>query len=187
VIPQPFNLEHARQADEDITRLAERARLLKEIRCLQHISQASPPLIDRISDLSCLLIKQLQAPMQIPEHKPVLKDLHMLKHKVVDCIREFECLFQPTVERLTPFIKKALEDDRISKNAKDDIRLCSMEFDELYTNLEKRARKLTDKEWRIINRQLKAIGQVSFKNLNECLPEICDELDTLKLEFNYGI
>ncbi|RDX39594.1 hypothetical protein OH76DRAFT_1522273, partial [Lentinus brumalis] len=169
VIPRPFDPERARQADEDIAQLAERARLLKEIRRLERISQASPPLIDRISDPSRPLIERLQAPVQIPEYKPVPKDLHMLKHKVVDRIREFECLFRPTVERLSPFVKKALEDDRISKDAKDDIRLWGTKFNELYTNLEKRARKLTNKEWRIIKRQLKAVGQVSFKNLNERL------------------
>ncbi len=75
----------------------------------------------------------------------------------------------------------------LSKDAKDNIRLWGMEFNELYTNMKKRVWKLTNREWRIIKRQLKAVDQVSFKNLNKHLSEICDKLNALKLEFNYGI
>ena len=43
-----------------------------------------------------------------------------------------------------------------------------------------------NKEWRILKKQLKAIGRISFENLNQRLPEICKEIDALNLSFDYG-
>ena len=97
-----------------------------------------------------------------------------------------ENLFVPTVERLTPLIKKALADDRISEDVKMRFNVWGKEFNELWVNLDNRGHKLTNKEWRILKRQLKAIGQISFANLEQRLPEICQEIDALNLSFNFG-
>ena len=182
VIPRPFNPERAKRRQEAIEQLRQRHYEWATSRK----TKPSPPLIDRISGPYQPLIERLQTPAQLEEYKPVPSDLHFRKTKILYRIKEYEKLFEPTVERLTPFVKKALSDDRISELEKARINAWGKEFNDLWVNFNARADKLTNKEWRILKKQLKAIGRISFENLNQRLPEICKEIDALNLSFDYG-
>ncbi|KAL7279395.1 hypothetical protein ACG7TL_007236 [Trametes sanguinea] len=162
VVSRPHDPERGRRHQEAIEQLRERHY---EWLAEQKAKLSPPPLIDRISDLN----------------------LHFRKTKILSRIKEFENLFVPTVERLTPLIKKALADDRISEDVKMRFNVWGKEFNELWVDLDNRGHKLTNKEWRILKRQLKAIGQISFANLEQRLPEICQEIDALNLSFNFAM
>ncbi|KAI0323536.1 hypothetical protein GY45DRAFT_603216 [Cubamyces sp. BRFM 1775] len=182
VTPRPFDPERARKNQEAIEQL--RQRHYKWV--ANQKATTSIPLIDRISEPYQPLIERLQAPAQLEECKPLPSNLRFRKTKILYRIQEFSKLFEPTVKRLIPFVEKALSDDRIPSNAKEKVRVWGREFNELWVNLEKRAEKLMNKEWRIIKKHLKAISQISFKNLCQRLPEICEEINVLNLSFNYG-
>ncbi|KAH9885625.1 hypothetical protein C8Q73DRAFT_749182 [Cubamyces lactineus] len=133
----------------------------------------------------CILLRPLKE-YKLEEYKPVPSNLHFRKTKILYRIKEYEKLFEPTVERLTPFVKKALSDDRISEAMKARINTWGKEFNDLWVNFNAWADKLTNKEWRILKKQLKAIGRISFENLNQRLPEISKEIDALNLSFDYA-
>ncbi|KAL7278564.1 hypothetical protein ACG7TL_007563 [Trametes sanguinea] len=183
VVSRPHDPERGRRHQEAIEQLRERHY---EWLAEQKAKLSPPPLIDRISDPSPPLIDRLGPPVALRDYKPVPSNLHFWKTKILSRIKEFENLFVPTVERLTPLIKKALADDRISEDVKMRFNVWGKEFNELWVDLDNRGHKLTNKEWRILKRQLKAIGQISFANLEQRLPEICQEIDALNLSFNFG-
>ncbi|KAL7281625.1 hypothetical protein ACG7TL_004942 [Trametes sanguinea] len=183
VVPRPHDPERGRRRQEAIEQLRQRHY---EWLAEQKAKLSPPPLIDRISDPSPPLIDRLGPPVALRDYKPVPSNLHFWKTKVLYHIKEYENLFAPTVDRLTPLIKKALADDRIPEDVKGRINAWGKEFNELWVELDDRGHKLANKEWRILKRQLKAIGQISFANLDQHLPEICKEIDALNLSFNFG-
>ncbi|KAJ2999873.1 hypothetical protein NUW54_g6872 [Trametes sanguinea] len=79
------------------------------------------PLIDCISDPFPPLIDRLGPPVGLQDYKPVPSNLHFRKTKVLSHIKEYKNLFAPTVDRLTPLIKKALVDDHILEDVKGRI------------------------------------------------------------------
>ncbi|KAJ3019198.1 hypothetical protein NUW54_g144 [Trametes sanguinea] len=97
VTPRPFDPERARQAEEDIKQLAQR-----HYEWVASQAQPSLPLIDRISGPYQPLIERLGAPIQLDEYKPVPSNLRFRKTKILYRIKEYEKLFAPTVDRLTP-------------------------------------------------------------------------------------
>ena len=58
-------------------------------------------------------------------------------------------------------------------------------FDELYHGLEEKVARITNKQWRLIKRDLKKVGAISFASLGSCFPDICKELAALELTFKY--
>lgn len=58
-------------------------------------------------------------------------------------------------------------------------------FDTLYYGLERKAAKITNKQWRMIKADLKKIGGVSFQNLDTHFMEICQNLVALGDLFSY--
>lgn len=157
LIRRPFDPEIAREAQEEIERKSLLARLLQERRLLDRISDPKPPLIDRID---------MRAGPSFDEPKP-LPDLHFCKTKILLCVKEYNDIFGATADRLEPlYAKLELDGRKVAPETFDKLKQLAEEFDTLYYGLEKRARKLTNKQWRYIKRDLKRIGTVSFTNLS---------------------
>ncbi|EED82500.1 predicted protein [Postia placenta Mad-698-R] len=95
-------------------------------------------------------------------------------------------MFAATADRLElVFARMEKEEGSLEPEVVAKVRRMGDGFDELYHGLEKKARRLTNRHWRVIKRDLKRIGHVSFEDLSSRLPEICNELASLNITFKY--
>lgn len=179
LVHHPADPEIMRQGDEDIKRLALLASLLKQLRDLEHAPTPAPsvPLIDRIEP----------RPVTYDLPKAIPKTLRFRKKQNINRVKDYNILFGATVDRLDTFVGMVETDTRLTAETRDGTLKWVTDLDNLYHELEARERKLTNKQWRLIKRDLKRIGRVSFVNLRNRLPEICEELLKLELNFSYGV
>ena len=177
VTPRPFNPLRAQESQDRIDRLALLARITSQLRLLDRLT-STVPLADRLTSPP--------PPTILDEHKPVPANLHFRRTKILLHVEEYNQLFGTVADRIDTFMGKVMEGTGITKEQRELTMKWGQEFDDLYHGLEARARKLTNKEWRIIHRSLKRIGKVSFHQLSTRLSEICDQLLAMDLQFNFG-
>ncbi|EED77525.1 predicted protein [Postia placenta Mad-698-R] len=97
-------------------------------------------------------------------------------------------MFAATADRLEPvFARMEKEEGSLEPEVVAKVRRMGDGFDELYHGLEKKARRLTNRHWRVIKCDLKRIGHVSFEDLSSRLLEICNELASLNITFKYEV
>ena len=181
IIYPPFDPELARQGSKDIQELALLARLTSELRLLDRISEPAPPLIKRIGPP---LNTSLVTP---PEYKSLPATLRFRRTKILFRIKEYNELFHATVGRLDPLFEKVDLGVGISQEVREQMMKMGKDLDSLYQDLEEKGHKLTNKQWRLLKRDLKRIGHVSFEHLSTRLEEICNKLLELELNFDYGV
>ncbi|EED85979.1 predicted protein [Postia placenta Mad-698-R] len=117
-----------------------------------------------------------------------LPDIHFQRTKILLHTSEYNEMFAATADRLEPvFAQMEKEEGNLELEVVAKVRRMSDGFDELYHGLEKKARWLTNRHWRVIKRDLKRIGHVSFEDLSSRLPEICNELASLNITFKYEV
>ncbi|EED77975.1 predicted protein [Postia placenta Mad-698-R] len=161
LIRHPFNPKRAEKAKHDIEELALCTHLFKKQQLLDCISNPAPPLIDRI-DMQAGPSYEYKPPKPLP-------DIHFQHTKI---------LLHTSEEKE----EGSLEPEVVAK-----VRRMGDGFDELYHGLEKKVRRLTNRHWRVIKRDLKRIGHVSFEDLSSRLPDICNELASLNITFKYKV
>ncbi|EED77152.1 predicted protein [Postia placenta Mad-698-R] len=176
----PFNPERAEKAKHDIEELALRAHLFKKQQLLDRISDPAPPLIDHI-DMQAGPSYEYEPPKPLP-------DIHFQRTKILLRTSEYNEMFAATADRLElVFARMEKEEGSLEPEVVAKVRRMGDGFDELYHGLEKKARRLTNRHWRVIKRDLKRIGHVSFEDLSSRLPEICNELASLNITFKYEV
>ncbi|EED82554.1 predicted protein [Postia placenta Mad-698-R] len=117
-----------------------------------------------------------------------LPDIHFQRTKILLRTSEYNEMFAATADRLEPvFARMEKEEGSLEPEVVVKVRRMGDGFDELYHGLEKKARRLTNRHWRVIKRDLKRIGHVSFEDLSSRLPEICNELASLNITFKYEV
>ncbi|EED83348.1 predicted protein [Postia placenta Mad-698-R] len=174
LIRRPFNPERAEKAKHDIEELALRAHLFKKQQLLDRISDPAPPLIDRI-DMQAGPSYEYKPPKPLP-------DIHFQRTKILLRTSDRQA------DRLEPvFARMEKEEGSLEPEVVAKVRRMGDGFDELYHGLEKKARRLTNRHWRVIKRNLKRIGHVSFEDLSSRLPDICNELASLNITFKYKV
>ncbi|EED84080.1 predicted protein [Postia placenta Mad-698-R] len=176
----PSTLFDTFDAKHDIEELALRAHLFKKQQLLDRISDPAPPLIDRI-DMQAGPSYEYEPPKPLP-------DIHFQRTKILLRTSEYNEMFAATADRLEPvFARMEKEEGSLEPEVVAKVRRMGDGFDELYHGLEKKARRLTNRHWRVIKRDLKRIGHVSFEDLSSRLPEICNELASLNITFKYEV
>ncbi|EED85256.1 predicted protein [Postia placenta Mad-698-R] len=172
--------QRAEKAKHDIEELALRTHLFKKQQLLDRISDPAPPLIDRI-DMQAGPSYEYEPPKPLP-------DIHFQCTKILLRTSEYNEMFAATADRLEPvFARMEKEEGNLEPEVVAKVRRMGDGFDELYHGLEKKARRLTNRHWRVIKRDLKRIGHVSFEDLSSHLPEICNELASLSITFKYEV
>ena len=147
-----------------------------------HQQQQQQTLIERLDPPpppSPSLLERIEVPP--PEHKPVPQNIKFRKTSILHRVQDYTKLFEATTERLNPVIRKMDYLEQTEGQDFSDIKEWVGRIDELYQNLESYAHdyKLTHKQWRMIKRDLKAIGGVSFHKLTDRFSEICQDLRNL--------
>ena len=175
VIPRPFDPELAQQADEDIERLALAAYLTRKRNLLERLTEPPKPLLERIGPS--------RAEYTLP---PPLSNIHFRCTKILERTKDYNKMFEATADRLEPIYER-LEREAWSLPPKvvAQLRAIGDGFDELYHGLEEKAARITNKQWRLIKRDLKKVGAISFASLGSRFPDICRELAALELTFKY--
>ncbi|EED80560.1 predicted protein [Postia placenta Mad-698-R] len=117
-----------------------------------------------------------------------LPNIHFQHTKILLRTSEYNKMFAATANRLEPvFAWMEKEEGNLESDVMAKVRRMDDGFDELYYGLEKKAHRLTNRHWRVIKRDLKRIGHVSFEDLSSHLPEICNELASLNITFKYKV
>jgi len=175
LVHRPFDPIRAQEADERIKRLRRLAHLIQKRKLLDRLSDTKPPLLERIEPRT----PEYQPPDELPP------GLHFRKTKILRRIEEYGNIFEATVERLEPVFLKLKTAKGISSEVREKLEKMGTEFNTLWTDLDQRGSKLTNKQWRYIKRDLKRIGRVSFTNLSTRFVEVCNELAALDITFAY--
>ncbi|EED83949.1 predicted protein [Postia placenta Mad-698-R] len=117
-----------------------------------------------------------------------LPNIHFQRMKILLCTSEYNEMFAATADRLEPvFARMEKEEGNLEPEVVAKVRRIGDGFDKLYHGLEKKACQLTNRHWRVIKRNLKRIGHVSFEDLSSRLLEICNELASLNIIFKYEV
>ncbi|KAK7434120.1 hypothetical protein VKT23_020344 [Stygiomarasmius scandens] len=168
-------------SEEDIERLGKLASLIS---LRDRLSSPPPtsPLIHRIN-LS-------PPPVHIPP--PIPNDIHFRKTKLLNCIKEYYVMMDATRLRLDPIAKKLIEDDerqhlglevKVPREVRDKTWEVIEKFNEYYEKLDTVGHKMTNKKWRLLKKAVKAIGGVSFTDLDSNLHSVCNNLLGLEIMF----
>ncbi|EED84628.1 predicted protein [Postia placenta Mad-698-R] len=132
--------------------------------------------------------RRIAGPSYEYEPPKPLPDIHFQRTKILLRTSEYNEMFAATADRLEPvFARMEKEEGSLEPEVVAKVRRMGDGFDELYHGLEKKARRLTNRHWRVIKRDLKRIGHVSFEDLSSRLPDICNELASLNITFKYEV
>ena len=88
-------------------------------------------------------------------------------------------MFEATVTRLEAVFDQMELLEKQQGKEFPDLKAWAQRMDDLYHNLEEQGHSLTHKQWRIIKRDLKAIGRISFKDLDTRFTQVCQDLSNL--------
>lgn len=146
---------------------------------LERIVISNPHKFDHVAKRRRLPKPVYRPPDELPP------GLHFRKTKILRRIEEYGNIFEATVERLEPVFLKLKTAKGISSEVREKLEKMGTEFNTLWTDLDQRGSKLTNKQWRYIKRDLKRIGRVSFTNLSTRFVEVCNELAALDITFAY--
>ncbi|EED82575.1 predicted protein [Postia placenta Mad-698-R] len=117
-----------------------------------------------------------------------LPNIHFQRTKILLRTSEYNEMFAATADRLEPvFARMEKEEGNLEPKVVAKVRRMGDGFDELYHGLERKVRRLTNRHWRVLKRDLRRIGHVSFEDLSSRLPEICNELASLNITFKYEV
>ena len=175
-IHRPFDPELAAEGQHEIERKALLGHLFAKLSLLDRISEPSPPLITRLGPAR----PEYVAPPPVP-------DIHFRKTKILERIKDYNVMFAAAADRLEPLFERVeREGQGLSEDTKAKLKVMGDGFDNLYHGLEEKAHHITNKEWRLIKRDLKKISKVSFSSMGSRFPDICREIAELDLTFVYA-
>lgn len=159
-------------AEEDLTRLRRLHELVMEERRQERLA-------DRISDIKLddkPLIERV-TPAYVPDIKP-LPNINFKKIKIQKRQQELDNVIKAAGYRIHIFrMKKELRDVR--SDLKEEVEKFLQRFDEFATTFPQRVQKYTNKDWRCIKRDLKAVKGIPLYNLGRRWEDVCSEFAAL--------
>lgn len=130
-----------------------------------------PPLIDRIGPVPTVIP---------PEIKSIPEGLHFRKKKVVSKERAFTRKLNAVATRLTAILENT---DRLRgehEELREAILTLGKRFNHLTVSLDERAGEITkEQRWSKLDKDLRAIGGISFKDLRNRYVEVCRQIVAL--------
>ena len=174
--PSPYTPVPGRRAE--LARLAELRAIKKQLLNEDYTKeQQKRSLIDRLHTPPPPLIDRIEAsPLPVFEFKPTPSDLHLRTKTVVHRTRDYTRKFFGTSTRLRAIFEN-LDKFDLNPEVREALKERGRHFNSVFENLEARAKELTKaNKWKKIQKDLKAVGKISFKDLKGRFEEICNQL-----------
>ncbi|KAK7452103.1 hypothetical protein VKT23_012208 [Stygiomarasmius scandens] len=176
--PVPATITHGPGIDTLLTTLQLSSE--EDIECLGKLASLIS-LCDRLSSpppTSPLIHRINLSPPPVHIPPPIPNDIHFRKTKLLNRIKEYYVMMDATRLRLDPIAKKLIEDDerqhlglevKVPREVRDKTWEVIEKFNEYYEKLDTVGHKMTNKKWRLLKKAVKAIGGVSFTDLDSNL------------------
>ena len=116
------------------------------------------------------------SPYTIP--LPLSQRLHFRKTKIVLREKEFQPLIDATDERLQVIRDKG-DTLLVKETLADDVEMFLSNFKKFKDSFHQNSDKYTNKNWRYIKRDLKAVKDIPFRDINNRWDQVCEELAAL--------
>ena len=163
------------------------SELVQQRHLLDRISDAPPPLADRIEPREPTYEPPAPLPATFVDNKGKERPLNFHKTKNLKRLQEFEVMLTATHLRLQPVFEKLQLEDQVQRDENvntyrvaegDRAKLWKwwQDFQDLIDCWEEWGHKAKPTQWRRLKGALTAIGKVKFHNLNLRLPTIVTEL-----------